>query len=83
MKEHDFPGRLRHETPLWIPAGAIFHVRIRAAGGPPLTTPETARRLLDSAAFYTERGRWWAWLFLLMPDHLHALLSFPHEERMS
>jgi REP element-mobilizing transposase RayT len=48
-----------------------------------LTEPQTARRLLESAAFYTDRGRWWAWLFLVMPDHLHTLLSFPRAERMS
>jgi putative transposase len=83
MNEREFPGRLRHETPRWIPAAAIFHIRIRADVGVNLVTPATGRALLDSAAFYTERGRWWAWLMVLMPDHLHALLSFPREERMS
>jgi len=62
---------------------AIFHIRIRADAGVDLTEPQTARRLLESVAFYTDRGRWWAWLFLVMPDHLHTLLSFPREERMS
>jgi len=81
--ERAFPGRPRHEPPLWIPDASIFHIRIRAERPTLLTEPKTARLLLDSAAFYTQRRRWWAWLFLLMPDHLHALLSFSRHERMS
>ncbi|MCX7827537.1 MAG: hypothetical protein N2689_18565, partial [Verrucomicrobiae bacterium] len=48
----------------------------------PLIEPALARALLDSARFYHERQQWHARLFLLMPDHLHALLVFPMEARM-
>jgi putative transposase len=39
--------------------------------------------LLDSAQFYQTKQRWHITLFLLMPDHFHALLSFAGEESMS
>jgi putative transposase len=80
--EFVFPGRLRHRAPLWVPSGAVFHIRIRALSAT-LVQPEVASALLESAQFYQDRERWFIWLFLLMPDHLHALLSFPREERMS
>jgi putative transposase len=48
-----------------------------------LVAPETSASLLESADFYMQRGRWFSHLFLLMPDHLHALISFPRHERMS
>jgi putative transposase len=38
-----------------------------------------ATRLLGSAARYHDLGRWWCELFLLMPDHLHALVRIPSE----
>jgi putative transposase len=38
---------------------------------------------LDSAKFYEARARWHITLFLLMPDHLHALLSFARDQSMS
>jgi len=31
---------------------------------------------LESVHFYSDLGRWWTSVFLLMPDHLHALISF-------
>ena len=36
--------------------------------------------MLTSAVFYQEKQRWWIDTFLLMPDHLHALLAFPKME---
>lgn len=36
--------------------------------------------MLESAAFYQTTQRWWIDLFLLMPDHVHALLAFPKAE---
>lgn len=48
-----------------------------------LTQPDIAEALLASVAFYTAEGRWFSHLFLLMPDHLHALISFPKDQVMS
>jgi putative transposase len=77
----DYPQRLYHCTPGWVRRGALFHVRIRAAAAqsPALTDPTLAAELLAAAERYHNLGRWWCELFLLMPDHLHALLVFPCE----
>ena len=80
-----WPGRLYHETPGWVKSGSIFHVRLRV--GPAcrrlLTEPQLADGLLNAACHYHRNGHWYCMLFLLMPDHLHALLAFPHGRSMS
>jgi putative transposase len=77
----DSTRRLHHNTPAWVEVGAIFHIRIRIARGgtPPLTQPSVANDLLASAELYHSTGRWFNWLFLLMPDHVHALVAFPRD----
>jgi putative transposase len=86
MREGDsFGGKLHHEPPGWVGPGAIFHIRIRCAVDNPvaLTQPELAAAILASARLYHEAGRWHALVMLLMPDHLHALLSFAIGQDMS
>jgi REP element-mobilizing transposase RayT len=63
----------------------MFHIRIRTDACQifPLTTPARATDLLNSVRLYHATGRWWCELFLLMPDHLHALLAFPREPGMA
>lgn len=39
--------------------------------------------MLGAADFYHEHTRWYVRLLLLMPDHLHALVAFPIQERMT
>ena len=74
-----FGGKLNHEVPLWVDTReALFHIRIRSLR-PDLTKCETARTLLQSCLFYTEMGRWFCELMLIMPDHLHALIHFPDD----
>jgi putative transposase len=83
MPYRGFPSKLHHDVPHWIEAGALFHIRIavdREKEQSPLTAAPLARTLLDSARFYEIKQRWRITLFLLMPDHLHALLSFPSDE---
>ena len=82
---NSFPGRLHHAVPSWVKDGAVFHIRIRCAAGNErsLIDPDCAAALLVSARLYEEKDRWFCHLFLLMPDHLHALLSFPRQESMS
>jgi putative transposase len=81
----EFPQRLGHKTPAWVTAGALFHIRIRIEKEQlvPLTETTLSRALLASVARYHALGRWWCELFLLMPDHLHALVQFPCESDMS
>jgi len=77
-------SKLQHHTPLWVPVGEVFHIRIRCnRAQPPLTDPGLGLALLESVNFYHARRRWWCYLFLLMPDHLHALISFPPGSGMS
>jgi REP element-mobilizing transposase RayT len=86
MPYHGFPSRLHHDVPHWVESGALFHVRVALDRQPeqrPLTEPTLARSILDSANFYQEKQRWYMTLFLLMPDHIHALLSFARDQPMS
>jgi putative transposase len=81
-----FASKLHHEVPSWVESGSLFHIRIRIHGANPRTLlidPTLAHRLLDSARFYESEHRWHISIFLLMPDHLHAVLSFPRDQRMS
>jgi len=81
----DYPQRLYHEIPGWVKPGVSFHIRLRVAADhqPPLTNLEVAPKLLEAVAHYYEQGRWYASLFLLMPDHTHAVLAFPPHLAMS
>jgi REP element-mobilizing transposase RayT len=81
-----FPQRLHHKVPHWVEPGAFFHVRValdREKGQNPLTSPLLAKAILDLAKLYEAKMRWHITLFLLMPDHLHALLSFGRDGSMS
>jgi len=81
----EFPGRLYHHTPGWAKDAALFHIRLRVE--PPsetgLTESRIAASLLSGAKYNHEAGNWWCELFLLMPDHLHALMAFPREPGMT
>lgn len=76
--------KLHHYTPLWVPRCSRFHIRIRChRSQTPLIEPGLAAALLKSVDFYQAQGRWWCYVFLLMPDHIHALIVFPPGVRMS
>jgi putative transposase len=81
-----FPKRLHHTVPHWVEPGAVFHIRIgldREKAQMALTDPLLAQAILDSAKFYEAKMSWHITLFLLMPAHLHALLSFGRDKSMS
>ncbi|HJT82238.1 MAG TPA: transposase [Chthoniobacterales bacterium] len=81
-----FQSKLHHEIPHWVDEGALFHIRIRlnlTKQQRTLTDPSLANKLLESADFYETQQRWQIALFLLMPDHVHALLSFGRDKAMS
>ena len=81
-----FPERLHHRVPHWVEPGALFHIRIaldREKERKALTDPALAQSILVSAKSYETRLHWHITLFLLMPDHLHALPSFARDESMS
>ena len=63
----------------------MFHVRLRTALDQvvPLTAPELAPQILKAVQRYHELAHWWCQLVVVMPDHLHALLSFPADAAMA
>jgi len=81
-----FPERLHDSVPHWVRPGTLFHIRIRLDREKqqrPLVDPSLAQALLNSAKFYEGTMRWHITLFLVMPDHVHAVLSFPRDKSMS
>jgi putative transposase len=83
----DFPERkqLPHTPPPWVKPGEVFFITICAShrGTHQLATAlafETTRNALEH---YREGGKLWPHLLLVMPDHLHLLVSFPPTSRMT
>ena len=78
--------QLHHDVPHWVEPNSVFYIRIRLDRDKqqtPLTDALLATTLLKSAEFYDSRSRWNIALFLLMPDHFHALLAFQRDGSMS
>jgi putative transposase len=76
------PGRkhLPHEIPTWIdPSREIYFITIccQPRHLNQLCHNNVAAQLFETVKYRKDCGIWFARLFLLMPDHLHALLSFP------
>ena len=72
--------RLEHDVPGWLRADhAIYFITIccRERGKNSLCQNEISESLLQTIRHRHEKGIWWTHLALLMPDHLHMLLSFP------
>ena len=76
---------LPHHVPSWVdPAESDYFITIgcQQRGTNQLCTPDIGNALLDSARFYHSQRKWFPALFLLMPDHLHMLVSFGREHDM-
>ncbi len=75
---------LQHDTPDWVKSGAVFFLTIccKFRGENELCREDRALRILEAVDFRQRLGRWYVYLFLLIPDHLHALVSFPDQENM-
>ncbi len=74
---------LPHESPSWVdPAKEIYFITIccRKRGLNQLTLPKISEPLIDTIRHRNDRGDWYAHIAMLMPDHLHLLLSFPREK---
>ena len=84
------PGRpqrkkLPHERPLWLrPDEQISFITIycQERTKNQLCWPRVARAIFDSITFRNRNEIWYAHLVVLMPDHLHGLISFPYEQSM-
>jgi len=75
---------LPHDPPPWVAAGERFFLTICCANRltNQLCLPEKSETLLEAARTYHRLGRWHLSVFLLMPDHIHLIASFPHEASM-
>ena len=73
-----FDKKLDHTVPSWVPDDAVFFITINCAvrGQNTLATTEIATPLFDGLKTYQKQRKWWIYLALLMPDHLHMLVSF-------
>ncbi len=72
--------KLPHEIPLWVdPNREVYFITIncRERGANQLDKPEVAEALFETVEFRQQNCTWWCYFLLLMPDHLHALMSFP------
>jgi putative transposase len=72
--------RLPHEVPLWIdPAKEIYFITICAAsrGKNQFARTDIAERLFETFIHRNQIGVWFVYFGLLMPDHVHLLVSFP------
>ena len=75
---------LPHGIPSWAADGAVFFITIccQERGKDTLCQEPVARAVFDSVTFRHERHDWFVHLWLLMPDHLHGLVSFPQDKSM-
>jgi len=75
---------LPHEIPSWVdPQKEIYFITItcRERFRNQLALPSMAQPLFETVRHRQEKFLWWPHVFLLMPDHLHALLSFPPSDK--
>jgi len=76
---NDLPNRkqLPHKVPSWVNDNSIFFVTIctNPKGVNQLCKEETSLQIWNSAFHYMNIHKWWIHYLLLMPDHVHVLLS--------
>ena len=79
MTPHPLRKVVPHTMPAWVQFGTPFFITLCCAerGINQLCLDTVADRLLRCAKFYHEKSDWHCRLFLLMPDHIHAMASFP------
>jgi len=69
---------LDHRGPLSIcTTDAVYFITVAAAERGTTTLADKADVVLSAARFYHTSERWFLFLFLIMPDHLHMLVHVP------
>jgi putative transposase len=82
----DRPKRIKldHSPPEWDEHPEWFiTICCESSSENQLCKKAISQGLLRSAAFFHNRRIWYAELFLLMPDHLHALISIPFNHKLN
>jgi REP element-mobilizing transposase RayT len=75
---------LPHNVPIWAdPHKEVYFITINCKDRfrNQLALPEVSGPLFETVQYRQKSFLWWPYLFLLMPDHLHALLPFPPSEK--
>ena len=69
--------RLKHGMPSWVADGETYFITIntKERGVNQLAKPETAEAIKSAICHYAKLNKWYPRLVVVMPDHLHALLS--------
>jgi putative transposase len=88
MSEEEPPSRaargLSHLPPDWVATDSTFFITIncKPRGTAHLTIGDVPNRIFDSITFLRDQKKWFPEIVLLMPDHLHALVSFSWEPKL-
>ena len=72
--------QLPHTIPYWVdPERETYFISVNCKDRTrnQLATAEMAAALFETVAYRQRKHLWWPSLFLIMPDHIHALMSFP------
>ncbi|HJO95673.1 MAG TPA: transposase [Victivallales bacterium] len=75
---------LHHRIPDWVSLTSIYFITICTypKGINQLCKKEVYIKIKDSAMYYQSSKKWWIHYFLLMPDHIHGLVSFTYSPDM-
>jgi putative transposase len=75
-----FPTRkfLPHDVPAWVPENSRYFITINCAerGGNHLCSEGRAEALLASIPVYENLGKWFVFVMVVMPDHVHLIATF-------
>jgi REP element-mobilizing transposase RayT len=80
MSELPQRKRLPHDVPLWVdPSREVYFITVNCQpkARNQLAHPAVAQAIFETVAFRNAQHLWFVHLFLIMPDHVHALMSFP------
>jgi putative transposase len=80
VKKLPIRERLPHDVPLWVdPARECYFITIscKHRGRNQLAHPDIANARFETVQHRNDIGVWYAHLALLMPDHVHLIVSFP------
>ena len=75
---------LPHDVPLWVDPGKAHYfvtVGCEQRGRNQLANPRLADGIFETVKHRVAQGVWYAHLVLIMPDHVHLMLSFPHTDQ--
>jgi putative transposase len=76
-------SKLPHDIPFWVDSAKSLYF-ITICCNPPrknqLATAHVARAVIESIAHRNDSQIWFVKVAMLMPDHIHMLVSFPQSD---